>query len=395
MTIPPIPPRVLARALAIVGVLALAGLAAWALRGDRLSPSGDPPSAPGAKSNAAKSDATKSGPGKSAPGAGKNGPPGGVPVEIARAELSPMAETVRAVGSLRSDESVIIRPEIAGRIAATPFAEGHVIDKGATLFQIDDEMARAELAEAEVAAKLSRQNDIRARELLAKGAGTARARDEATARMEMDRARAELARARLSKTKIVAPFAGIVGLRKVSIGDYVAPGQDLVNLESIDTIKLDFRIPERHLGALAVGQKVAAEIDAFPARTFEGQVFAVDPQIDAAGRSIAIRATLPNPARALRPGLFARVTLTVQERAQAVTLPEQAIMPRGESFSVFKVMDGKAALSPVEVGRRAAGRVEIVKGVAAGDDVIVAGQIKVQDGAPVRAAAAPPAKPET
>ncbi len=395
MTLPPIPPRVLARLLAIIGVLALAGLAAWALRGDGLSPGGmraGPPSAGAAKSGSAKTGPAKAGPGM--PGAGKNGPPGGVPVEIARAEASPLAETVRAVGTLRSDESVIIRPEIAGRIAATPFAEGQVIDKGALLFRLDDEIARAELVEAEAAAKLSRQNDLRARELLAKGAGTARARDEAAARMDMDKARAELARARLAKTRIVAPFSGIVGLRKVSVGDYVAPGQDLINLESIDTIKLDFRIPERHLGALAVGQKVAAEIDAFPGRAFEGQVFAIDPQIDAAGRSIAIRATLPNPARALRPGLFARVALTMRERSQAVTIPEQAIMPRGESFFVFMVKDGHAALTPVEIGRRAAGRVEIVKGVAAGDEVIAAGQIKVQDGASVRAAA-PPTKPES
>lgn len=387
MTIPPISPRV----LAIVGVLALAGLAAWVFRGDVLSPGAMRAGSPSA-------GAAKSGPAKTqpaAPGAAKNGPPGGMPVEIARAEMGPLAGTVRAVGTLRSDESVIVRSEIAGRIVATPFAEGQVVDKDAVLFQIDDDIARAELVEAEAAAKLSRQNEIRARELLAKGAGTARARDEAVARMEMDRARVELARARLSKTRIVAPFSGIVGLRKVSAGDYVAPGQDLINLESIDTIKLDFRIPERHLGALAVGQKVVAEIDAFPDRPFEGQVQAIDPQIDPAGRSIAIRATLPNSARALRPGLFARVTLTVQERAQAVTVPEQAIMPRGESFFVFKVQGGKAVLAPVEIGRRVAGRVEIVKGLAAGDEVISAGQIKVQDGVPVRAAVppAPPAEP--
>lgn len=381
MIIPPISPRV----LAIVGVIALAGVAAWALRGDGLAPGGTRATSPSA-------GAAKSGPAKSqpaTPGAAKNGPPGGVPVEIARAEMGPLAGIVRAVGTLRSDESVIVRSEIAGRIVATPFAEGQVVDKGAVLFQIDDDIARAELVEADAAAKLSRQNEIRARELLAKGAGTVRARDEAFARMEMDRARVELARARLSKTRIVAPFTGIVGLRKVSAGDYVAPGQDLINLESIDTIKLDFRIPERHLGALAVGQKVVAEIDAFPGRPFEGQVYAIDPQIDPAGRSIAIRATLPNTARALRPGLFARVTLTVQERTQAVTVPEQAIMPRGENFFVFKVQDGKAVLAPVEIGRRAAGRVEIVKGVAAGEEVVAAGQIKVQNGTPVRAAVPP------
>lgn len=309
----------------------------------------------------------------------------GVPVEIARAETAPLAETVRAVGTLRSDESVIVRPEIAGRIVETPFAEGQVVDKNALLFRLDDSIAKAELVEAEAAYVLSRQNNVRARELMEKGAGTARARDEAFARMEMDKARVELARARLAKTRIQAPFAGIAGLRKVSVGDYVAPGQDLVNLESIDTIKLDFRIPERHLGQLAVGQKVSADMDAFPGRIFAGQVFAIDPQIDSAAHSIAIRATLINPDRVLRPGLFARVGLMVRERTEAIAIPEQAIMPRGDKFFIYKVVGGKAALTPVEIGRRASGRVEITRGLGPGEEVVVAGQLKLQDGSPVQA----------
>jgi len=328
-------------------------------------------------------------PASAGPADGGGGPMGGVPVETARANAVRLAETVRAVGTFRSDESVIVRPEIAGRVIETPFAEGQVVEQGALLFRLDDSIAKAELVEAEAAYVLARQNNLRARELLEKGAGTARARDEALARMEMDRARVELARARLAKTRIQAPFAGIVGLRQVSVGDYVAAGQDLVNLESIDAVKLDFRIPERHLAALAVGQTVAAEVDAFSGRSFDGRVYAIDPQIDPAGHSIAVRARLPNPERRLRPGLFARVTLTVSESGESISIPEQAILLRGEKFFVYKVIDGKAALTSVEIGRRVAGRVQIVRGLAPGEEVVTAGQMKLQDGAPVRPVAAP------
>ncbi|MEK7245236.1 MAG: efflux RND transporter periplasmic adaptor subunit [Pseudomonadota bacterium] len=364
------------RIAALAAALALIGVAVWLFRG------GAPASGP----VRAGLSALGLGAAAPAPVASAGGAPFGVPVEIAKALSAPLAETVRAVGTLRSDESVIVRPEIPGRIVETPFAEGQVVAKGALLFRIEDNILKAELVEAEAAYNLSRQNNVRARELMEKGAGTARARDEAFARMEMDKARVDLARARLATTRIQAPFAGIAGLRKVSVGDYVVPGQDLVNLESIDTIKLDFRIPERYLGQLAVGQKVSADMDAFPGRVFDGQVFAIDPRIDEAGHSIAIRATLSNPDRVLRPGLFARVGLMVRERTSSIAIPEQAIMPRGDKFFIYKVVDGKAALTPVEIGRRASGRVEITRGLEAGEEVVVAGQLKLQDGAPVQAA---------
>ncbi len=357
------------RLAALAAGIILAAFAVWVFRADVLT------SGPGRAGESPRAS-------KDAPGAA--GSMGGVPVETAKAKSLKLAETVRAVGTFRSDESVIVRPEIAGRVIETPFTEGQVVDQGALLFRLDDSIVKAELVEAEAAYVLARQNNQRARELLEKGAGTARARDEALARMEMDRARVELARARLAKTRIQAPFAGIVGLRQVSVGDYVAAGQDLVNIESIDAVKLDFRIPERHLAQLAVGQTVAAEVDAFPGRSFEGRVHAIDPQIDPAGHSIAVRARLPNPERRLRPGLFARVVLAVSESGESISIPEQAILPRGEKFFIYKVVDGKAALTPVEIGRRVAGQVQIVRGLAPGEEVVIAGQMKLQDGAPVQ-----------
>lgn len=366
------------RLAALAAGIILAAFAVWVFRADGLT--SGPMRGALAVLGFAKDAPAGAGPGAAGPG----GAMGGIPVETAKAKALKLAETVRAVGTFRSDESVIMRPEIAGRVIETPFTEGQVVDQGALLFRLDDSIVKAELVEAEAAYVLARQNNQRARELLEKGAGTARARDEALARMDMDRARVELARARLAKTRIQAPFAGIVGLRQVSVGDFVAAGQDLINIESIDAVKLDFRIPERHLAQLAVGQTVSAEVDAFPGRSFEGRVYAIDPQIDPAGHSIAVRARLPNPERRLRPGLFARVALAVSESGESISIPEQAILPRGEKFFIYKVVDGKAALTPVEIGRRVAGQVQVVRGLAPGEEVVTAGQMKLQDGAPVQ-----------
>jgi membrane fusion protein (multidrug efflux system) len=269
-------------------------------------------------------------------------------------------------------------------------AEGDRIAKGALLFRLDDAIYRAELAEAEASFNLSRQNYQRARELYGRGAGTERARDEAFAKLEIDRASVELKKTRLSKTRVEAPFSGIVGLRKVSVGDYVQVGQDLVNIEDIDTIKADFRIPERYLAIVKDGQKARVDVDAYPDRAFEGAVYAIDPQIDPASRSIGIRARLPNPERLLRPGMYARATVVLEERQNAVIVPEQALMPRGNDRFVFKVVDGKTVLTKVEIGVRRAGKVEITRGLSAGDVVVTAGHLKIQDGTPVQAAAAAP-----
>jgi membrane fusion protein (multidrug efflux system) len=316
--------------------------------------------------------------------AGKGPPaPLAVPVEAAPVEVGAIVSEVTAVGTLRSNESVVIRSEIAGRIERIGFAEGEPVEKGALLVTLDDSVYQAELQDKQASLNLARRNFDRAAELFSKGAGSERARDEARAGLESSVAAVNLAKARLDKSRIASPFRGILGLRRVSVGDYITPGQDLVNLEDIDPIKVDFRIPERHLGVLKEGQRIRVQVDAYPGAVFEGAVYAVDPQVDASGRSIAIRARLPNKDRRLKPGLFARVTLIIAERENAVLVPEQAIVPRGEQRFVFRVVDGKAALTKVATGQRRAGKVEIVEGLAAGDVVVGAGHLKIRDGAPV------------
>jgi membrane fusion protein (multidrug efflux system) len=307
-----------------------------------------------------------------------------VPVETAPVTVGPIQRRLTAVGSLRSNESVIIRPEIAGRIAAFKFDEGERVKQGQPLVILDDSVWRAQLEQAQAALELAHSNYDRAVDLLKRKAGTTKARDEALAELRVDEAALELAKARLDKTVIRAPFDGVVGLRKVSVGDFVDVGDDMVNLEQIDPLKADFRVAEVYVAAVKRGQHLELGADAFPGEHFSGEVYAIDPLIDESGRSILLRARLPNPDGRLRPGLFVRVSLVLNERNDAIQVPEQALVPQGQDQFVFKVADGKAAFTKVQVGIRRDGMAEITDGLAPGDVVVTAGQLKIRDGVPVK-----------
>lgn len=323
---------------------------------------------------------------------GAGGPPPGfaMPVEAAAAKPGTIDRRITAIGTLRSDESVMIRPEIAGRIARILFEEGKPVKQGQVLVELDQSTAKAELAEAMASLKLSQANAQRAQELYSRGSGSAQSRDQAISKLHADEAAVALSKAKLEKTTLAAPMDGVLGLRRVSVGAYVNAGQDIVNLEKIDPIKVDFRVPEVFFEAVRVGRKITLTLDALPGRTFAGEIYAIDPQIDVDGRSIVIRARLPNPDGALRPGLFARVTLVLPSSGRNVVVPEQALVPVGSDEYVYKVVDGKAILSKVELGERRNGMVEIAEGVAAGDTVITAGQIKLRNGMPVKVIPANP-----
>ncbi len=307
-----------------------------------------------------------------------------IPVETAAVTVGPIQRRLTAVGSLRSNESVIIRPEIAGRIAEFKFDEGQRVSKGQPLVVLDDSVWRAEVEQAQAALELAQSNYDRAVDLLKRKVGTSKARDETLAELRADQAALELAKAKLAKTVIRAPFDGVVGLRKVSVGDFVDVGKDIVNLEQIDPLKADFRVAEVYVGAVKRGQRLELGADAFPGEHFAGEVYAVDPLIDESGRSILLRAKLPNPDGRLRPGLFVRVSLVLNERDDAIQVPEQALVPQGQDQFVFKVADGKAAHTKVQVGIRRDGMAEITDGLAPGDVVVTAGQLKIRDGVQVK-----------
>jgi membrane fusion protein (multidrug efflux system) len=313
------------------------------------------------------------------------GPPGGfaVPVETFTVAPGTIQRRLTAVGSLRSGESVVIRPEVGGRVVEIGFEEGEEIEKGRLLVALDRSVNEAEVASEQAMVDLRRATFDRQAELIKRGSGTKAAYDQAEAEMRNAEAALALARARMGKLAIEAPFAGVVGLRRVSIGEFVQAGDPIVNLEQIDPLKVDFRVAENFLAAVHTGQTIEVAVDAFAGERFQGEVYAIDPLVDAAGRSIQLRASLANPDGRLRPGLFARVELVLKERTDALLVPEAALVPQGTAQLVFKVVDGKAALVPVQPGIRRDGMVEILEGLAAGDVVVTAGQLKLRDGAPV------------
>lgn len=322
------------------------------------------------------------------------GPPGAMalPVEAVTVKAEPLQQGLTTVGTLRADESVVIRPEINGRLVAVHFEEGQRVAKGDKLFSMDASVTAADLREAEANYENARRGNERATDLGARQLLSRSDVDAARAQLGVTQARVASALAQLEKTTILAPFSGVIGLREVSVGAVVSPGQALVNLVRLDPMEVDFSLPESALASVAAGQPVRLVVDAYAGETFSGEVLAVEPVIDVNSRSAKVRARVPNPDYRLRPGLFARVTLEVGEAgASAIVIPEQALLQEGDNRFVYVVRDGKAARAVVKTGVRLPGRVAITEGLSDGDQVITAGQAKPMmfEGAEVTVVPAP------
>ncbi|HVY13232.1 MAG TPA: efflux RND transporter periplasmic adaptor subunit [Alphaproteobacteria bacterium] len=312
-------------------------------------------------------------------------PPGaamGVPVVTENPRPEKTTGTVQAVGTLRADQSISIAPEVDGRIASIPGAEGQAVKKGDLLVQLDTAITKADLDEAEANLALAEATYGRTRNLAARQFATRQSEDEAMANLRQMQAKAASAKAHFDKTAIAAPFDGTLGLRQKSVGAYVKAGEVILTLTSIDPIFVDFRIPELQSGRVAPGQKVSVTIDALSATPVEGEVTAVDPALDEAGRSLAVRAKLPNPDGKLRAGMFAHVTLAYGAARDVLVVPERAVFLRADGLYVYRAdKDGKAELVKVEPGERRVGELEVLKGLEASDDIVTDGQIKVMPGA--------------
>lgn len=326
------------------------------------------------------------------PAAAKPFPP--TPVRAVRAKTAPAVDVARAVGSLRADESVMIRPEIAGRVARIAFAEGQRVNRGELLVALDDAEYRALVASSASQAKLDAQRLARAEDLYKKKFISSQALDEQRSSYARSLAKQREDEAKLAKTLVYAPFPGVVGLRQVSEGAYVAAGTDIARLDKIDVIKLDFRVPEIYLSRLRAGQPLRVAVDAYPDDQFSGQIYAIEPAIDEQTRTVLVRARVGNPDLQLRPGMFARVSLQLGVREQAVWVPEEAIVPRGRDSYVFRVVDGKAQEVRVRTGARKVGEVEIVDGIAADDLVVTEGNHRLRPGAAVAVTGGASPKPK-
>jgi len=309
--------------------------------------------------------------------------PMGLPVKAAPVRIGTVTQDVTAVGTLLANESVMIRPEVAGRIAAIHFNEGQAVAAGARLVALDAAEVRAQLDASRADERLTEQRAERAGELFKKNFISQQALEDAREAHKKATAQRQEHEARAAKTEIRAPFAGIVGLRQVSAGAYLKAGEDIVRLDKIDVMKLDFRVPEGYLGKIRRDQPVAVRVDAFPGEHFPGRVYAIETSVDEKTRTVQLRGRVENKGLKLRPGMFARVVLELGSNNKAALIPEQAIVPRGDRNFVFRVVDGKAALTEVALGARSPGQVEIVKGLKPGELVVTDGQIKLQDGVPV------------
>jgi membrane fusion protein (multidrug efflux system) len=360
--------------IAVAGI-AGAGIAAWWLQQPGVAASGGP------RASVAGSAEGRGGGG---------GPVGPIAVEVGVAERVRLVDDTEAVGSLRSRQGVMLRPEVSGRIAEIGFRDGQRVRRGQVLVQLDDTLQRAQLRQAQAQAGIAQTQLQRNRELLSQGFVSQSAVDQSAAALEVAQAQVALARAQQARMRIVAPFDGMAGIRVVDVGDYVKDGADLVNVEDTSQLWVDYRLPERYLARVRPGLAVDVRFDALPGQRFTGEVVALDAQVDANGRSVLVRARLDNRAGALRPGMFARARTTLGVRNDALAVPEEALVPQGGKQYLIRVVDGPQG--PVSqrlearLGARVEGRVEVVDGLAEGDRVVTAGQARLMrgDGLPLR-----------
>ena len=375
--------------LALVGVCAASGAAWWLQNKSGASADGAPPAVTSPASPSAGAAA-----GAGAPA----GPARPTAVEVAKVETLTLVDETQAVGSFRSRQGVMLRPEVGGRVKQIFFDDGQRVRKGQVMVQFEDQLQQAQLSQAKAELSIAEANHKRNQELVAQNFISKRSLDESGAALEVNRAKLALADANLQRLKVLAPFDGITGLKQINVGDYLKDGADMVNVEDLDAVLLDFRLPERFQAKIRAGQKAQLTVDALPGRPFTAIVQAVDPLIEANGRSVGVRGCVDNRQQQLRPGMFARVNAVFGTRENAMVIPEEAIIPQGGRTFVVKVVPGekpdsfKSERVAVKTGLRQPGKVEILEGLAAGDTVVTAGHQRLQkDGTSVRVVELPQA----
>src|SRR6267154_2385137 len=313
------------------------------------------------------------------------GGPMGMPVEVVVARSDTVRDEIAATGQIEAVQSIDLRPEVDGRIVEIPVHEGQEVDEGTPLFKVDDAQLKAQVAQLEAQRDLAQQALARAKELAQQNASSAADLEKAEAEARGAQAQYDLQRIRLDRTTVRAPFAGAVGQRYVSLGDYVTNTTKLVSLHTVNPQRAAFQVPERFARDLKPGQEVSFRIAAIAGRDFTGQVDFVDPVVQLPGRTILVKARVPNPARLLQPGMFIEAHLVTAVRSQAIVVPEDAVVPAAGASAVWVVIEGKANRRQVELGVRTPGFVEVTKGVDAGEQVVVGGLALLAPGAPVMA----------
>lgn len=322
----------------------------------------------------------------SAAGGGPGGPGGfAMPVEVAAAIRDTVVDAIGATGQIEAIQSIELRPEVSGRITDFLVREGQEVGQGRPLFKVDDAELKAQVAQADAERQLARQALERTKQLIAQNASSTSDLEQAEAKSHGADANYDLLKTRLDRTVVRAPFGGFVGRRLVSIGTYVSPQTPLITLQSVNPQFASFDVPERYADRLHRGQLVSFQVAALPGKNFSGEVVFVDPVVALPGRTILIKARVPNSEHQLQAGMFIEARLATNIRPNAVVVPEDALLPMQGATFVWVVKDGKANQRQVAVGVRTAGWAEVQSGVEAGDQVVVGGLERLFPNAPVMA----------
>ena len=378
--------------VAVLGIAAASG-AAWWYQNKAPAESVTTSNAPSTNNTTTNTTTANTAPAEVASGAAAPARPPSV--ESAKVEVMKLTDDTQAVGSLKSRQGVTLRPEVSGRITQLNFKDGERVKKGQLLVQFDDQLQLAQVKQSQAELSIAQANHKRNQELVAQNFISKRSVDESAANLEVAQAKLSLSQATASRLKIIAPFDGMTGIRTVNVGDYLKDGGDIVNIEDIAAVFVDFRLPERFQSKVKKGQMAQVDMDALPGRKFTAVIQAIDPLLDTNGRSVGVRACIDNRQNQLRPGMFARVNTVFSEREKAIVIPEEAIVPQAGKQFVIKLLDGAdkgteketktTQRVEVKVGIRRPGKVEILEGLAEGDEVVTAGQQRVQkDGTSVK-----------
>jgi len=320
--------------------------------------------------------------GKSAGKDGKGGPQAMV-VNGVVVKSSAFDNDLEITGSIDANESVSLQSEVSGLVTGIFFKEGTNVRKGTLLVKINDRDIQAQLQEALTKQRLSGTNENRAKQLLAKGAISQEEYDTSLADLQSLKSQTQLIRAQLAKTSIYAPFDGKVGLRSISVGEYLTPNKVIANLLSINPIKISFSVPEKYMGQIKTQSEITFSTDG-SSKKFSGRIFALEPGIDVQTRTLQIKALAENPNNELLPGSFAKIKLALSTMKDAILIPNEAIIPVLKGKTVFISSNGKAKQVPVESGTRTAENIVITSGLKVGDTVLTTGAMSLKPDAPVK-----------
>lgn len=317
------------------------------------------------------------------PGAG--GGPSALQVQAHVVEPQTLRDRLLVTGSLRADEAVALRSEVSGRVTGLYFDEGRPVRQGALLVKINDRELQAQLRQAEYRVTLAEDREQRQQALLDKGGISREEYDATLNELNVLRAQIDLIEAQIEKTEVRAPFDGVVGLRQISVGSYIGPTTDIATLQALQSVKVEFSVPERHAGRVEVGDDILFRVEGSDEQ-FRGRIYAAEPRIEADTRTLVVRARTPNPDGRLRPGAFADIELIFDEIEDGLTVPAIAVIPELGGKKVFVYQGGQAVPRTVETGLRLDDRVQILDGLAAQDTVLVSGIQQLRPGLPVEVA---------